>query len=39
MTGILEAFALAEMCSGIGFLVRWRKPAPRQQGQLFPPVA
>lgn len=25
MTGILELFALTEMASGIGFLVRWRK--------------
>jgi hypothetical protein len=25
MTGILEMFALVEMGSGIGFLVRWRK--------------
>ena len=24
MTGILEMFALAEMASGVGFLVRWR---------------
>ena len=24
MTGILELFALVEMASGIGFLVRWR---------------
>ena len=39
MTGILELFALAELGSGIGFLVRWRKQAPGQQGQLFPPAA
>ena len=37
MTGILEAFALAEMCSGIGFLVRWRSRLLASKVNYFHP--
>ncbi len=37
MTGILEAFALAEMCSGIGFLVRWRNRLLASKVNYFHP--
>ena len=37
MTGILELFALAEMGSGIGFLVRWRKRLLTDKVNYFHP--
>jgi hypothetical protein len=37
MTGILEMFALAEMGSGIGFLVRWRKRLLASKVNYFRP--
>ena len=37
MTGILELFALAEMGSGIGFLVRWRKRLLTDEVNYFHP--
>ena len=39
MTGILEVFALAEMGSGIGFLVRWRSRLLASKVNYFPPAA
>ena len=37
MTGILELFALAEMGSGIGFLVRWRSKLLSSKVNYFHP--
>jgi hypothetical protein len=37
MTGILELFALVEMGSGIGFLVRWRKRLLTDKVNYFHP--
>jgi len=37
MTGILELFALVEMGSGIGFLVRWRKRLLASKVNYFHP--
>ena len=37
MTGILEVFAVAEMCSGIGFLVRWRSRLLASKVNYFHP--
>ena len=37
MTGILEMFALVEMGSGIGFLVRWRKRLQADKVNYFHP--
>ena len=37
MTGILEMFALVEMGSGIGFLIRWRKPLLSSKVNYFHP--
>jgi hypothetical protein len=37
MTGILELFALAEMASGVGFLVRWRKRLLTDKVNYFHP--
>jgi hypothetical protein len=37
MTGILELFALVEMGSGIGFLVRWRRRLLADKVNYFHP--
>ena len=37
MTGILEMFALVEMASGIGFLVRWRNRLLASKVNYFRP--
>ena len=37
MTGILELFALVEMVSGIGFLVRWRNRLLASKVNYFHP--
>lgn len=37
MTGILELFALVEMASGIGFLVRWRSRLLTSKVNYFHP--
>ena len=37
MTGILELFALVEMASGIGFLVRWRRRLLASKVNYFHP--